>query len=70
MKLKTNLKAGIKMCPLRGCGGGTDGEDPKHNQSTTGLKLKTNLKAGIKTCPVRNCGGTDGEDPNHNQSIR
>ena len=67
MKLKTNLKAGLKVCPYRNCGGAED--EPNHNQSTTGLKLKTSLKAGGKNCPTRACGSAD-EDPNHNQSTR
>jgi hypothetical protein len=32
MKLKTNLKAGIKVCPYRNYAGAE--EDPNHNQST------------------------------------
>ena len=67
MKLKTSLKAGIKICPNRNCAGAE--EDPNHNQSSTGLKLKTNLKAGIRSCPFKNCGGAE-EEPNHNQSTR
>ncbi len=65
MKLKTNLKAGIRTCPYKNCGGADD--EPNHNQTAPGLKLKTNLKAGGKVCPYRNCGGSD-EDPNHNQT--
>ena len=67
MKLKTNLKAGGKVCPYRNCGGSD--EDPNHNQSATGLKLKTSLKAGIRSCPFKNCAGAE-EEPNHNQSTR
>ena len=67
MKLKTNLKAGLKVCPYRNCGGAED--EPNHNQSATGLKLKTSLNAGGKNCPTRACGSAD-EDPNHNQSTR
>jgi hypothetical protein len=67
MKLKTNLKAGIRSCPYKNCSGAED--EPNHNQSTTGLKLKTSLKAGAKVCPYRNCAGAD-DEPNHNQSTR
>ena len=67
MKLKTNLKAGVRSCPIKNCAGAE--EDPNHNQSTTGLKLKTSPKAGAKVCPYRNCAGAE-EDPNHNQSTR
>jgi hypothetical protein len=65
MKLKTNLKAGIKTC-VKYC----DLPDPNHNQTarpaTSGLKLKTSLKAGLKTC-TKYC---DVPDPNHNQTAR
>ena len=67
MKLKTSLKAGLRICPYRNCSGAED--EPNHNQSTTGLKLKTSLKAGIRSCPYKNCAGAD-DDPNHNQSTR
>ena len=32
LKLKTSLKAGLKVCPYRNCGGAED--EPNHNQST------------------------------------
>jgi hypothetical protein len=32
MKLKTNLKAGIRSCPFKNCAGAE--EEPNHNQST------------------------------------
>ena len=68
MKLKTNLKAGLRTCPVKNCAGAE--EEPNHIQSTAGLKLKTSLKAGLIVCPVKRCTGTDGEDPNHNQTGR
>ena len=32
MKLKTNLKAGIRTCPIKNCQGAE--EEPSHNRST------------------------------------
>ena len=60
MKLKSSLKAGIKVCTR------TDGTcaDSNHSQATA-LRLKTSLKAGIKVCTR-----TDGTcmESNHNQT--
>ncbi len=37
MKLKTNLKAGIRSCPYKNCAG-TDGDEPNHNQTANPVR--------------------------------